>query len=154
MIINEQQLNKFMRKKLKEGEKPKDIKLIMQFVKDFNKEARRQNSKWYAELQYNEFPHISKRLESGWWIFKEMRVISFQVRECGGYFDFVDNDYICGPAGKEFSDRFFKCFPEFKEILEKIPENIFILEDNSFETLNNNLHEITERITKIGKKIK
>ena len=148
MIINKQQLSDILIKDKKISRR----ELFRIFLKEFNQEAKIQNSKWFAEVQNIEdkredyhFLFISKYV--GWFIFKEK--ISVHARaNSEGYYDFVDNDFICGPYGKKFSDKFFRLFPEFKLILERIPIKVFILKDNSFEALNNELNTIEREVEK------
>jgi len=133
-------------------EKPEhQIIAIKEFIINFNKEAKKRNSKWFAELLFKQFPHITKR--NGIIDFFLCRMEpSFQVIDSGGYFFFVDNDYICNSIGRKFSDRFFKHLPEFKPILEAIPQKVYILWDN--ENLMGNIENIEKEILKLknGKK--
>ena len=92
MILNENQLKKLLMKN-KEIPRKKSFRI---FLKEFNTEAKKQKSEWFAEVQNKEdkreeyhFLQISKYV--GWWIFKEK--ISLHISESSGYFSFVNNDF-------------------------------------------------------------
>ena len=148
MILNENQLKKLL---MKNKEIPRK-KAYRMFLKEFNEEARKQKSEWFAEVQNKEdkredyhFLHISKLV--GWWIFKEK--ISLHISESRGYFSFVNNDFTFSEYGEKQNEEIFALIPEFKNILEKIDLPFFILKaykevdfEKRFNEINNSLEVI------------
>lgn len=143
-----------------------DIKLERQrainFVKDFNLEAKKQNSKWFAEFEeckssiFDRKPfiltHIKKRIIKGW-IFKDITIISLQVGCYEHHYSFVDNDFVVIENDKEKNNRFFKLLPEFRLILKNIPEVFFILTRDRVNNYELEVMEIEKDITKLEKEV-
>lgn len=152
MILNENQLTKLL---TKNKEIPRREAYRM-FLKEFNTEAKKQKSEWFAEVQNQEdkredyhFLHISKYIYSGWWIFKTKEKVSLHISEGGGYFSFVNNDFCFSEYGEKHNEEIFALLPEFKNILEKINLPFFILKEykeidfqKRFNELNNCLETI------------
>ena len=118
MILNENQLKKLL---MKNKEIPRKEAFRM-FLKEFNEEAKKQKSEWFAEVQNKEdkredyhFLHISKYVYSGWWIFKTKEKISLHISERGGYFSFVNNDFVFSEYGEKQNEEIFALLPEFKD---------------------------------------
>jgi len=105
------------------------LKLKQEFIKDFNKEADK-GCDWFAEIigfgdkgEDYQFLHISKY--EGKIIYNKK--ISLHIITEGQSFSFNDNDFISGEFTQGASDKFFKYFPEFKKVLENIPQVFFLL---------------------------
>jgi len=139
MIITEKELKKDYSKNKNTEKNEEEIK---KFMVDFNRESEKRKLKWYAYMKFGEFLHIRR---SGF--FSD---IDLQMTNSNFYFDFCDNDFICGPLGKRASEDFFKYIVGALPILKAIPQKIFILKDNSFSSLNKRLGAIELEVSKIG----
>jgi len=131
-----------------------------EFIREFNEEAKEQNSKWFAEVHNKNdkredyhFLHISKRLTTGWWIFKDITTVSLHIGYDQSYFSFVDNDYVFSEYGGKRSDKLFKLLPEFKSILEKIKPKFSILYNCRAEDFRKSVGEIKKEISKLQKEV-
>ena len=161
MILQHKELINYLTK-VKEGKvKPLNRReAFKQFIREFNQEAKRQNSKWFAEVhnlddkreEYH-FLHISKRLTNGFWIFKEITTISLYVLYHESYFSFADNDYSFSEYGDEKNREILGSLPEFRFILENISSKISILYNYKSEDFNKRFGEIEKNLVKLEEKI-
>jgi len=132
------------------------------FVDSFNKEAKKQNSKWFAGWEepisfIDKKPfiltHIHKRLVKGWWIFKNITTISLHIGCYDTHCSFVDNDYIISDYAKEKNDLIMKYLPEVRPILEKIQQVFWILPLSEIYNFEKRRAEIEKRIEKLEKNV-
>lgn len=105
---------------------------INKFIDDFNKEAKKQNKKWFAYIEFEQYPLIAKK-------FLKIIIMEFQItyNNYSGKFFFVDNDYMISKQAVEANKEFLKYYPEFKPILEKIPQKFMIRKEDNFYEKNN-----------------
>jgi len=131
MIIseNKEQIDYLYDKKIKKIEPVPKRKMAIEFVKSFNREAKRQKSEWFAKIDYCKsfidgrkfiLLHIHKKR-----FFKD--IISLHIGCYEHHYSFVENDYLLTDYGKEKSDKIFKLLPEISPILENLPQVFFIL---------------------------
>jgi len=136
-------------------------KRTKEFVDSFNKEAKKQNSKWYAETDECEteisgkfiLTYLCKKIISGWWIFKEVKIIKLHICVYENHTSFVENDYVVSDLGVKANDKVFRFLPEIKPILDKIPQAFFILPKGEIHNLGKRINNINKRIEKIEAKI-
>jgi len=94
----------------------KEAKAIDDLINHFNKEAQKQNSKYFIRMEYN-YPHLTK----SWFIFETYSNQIVFIED-----DFNDSGYFCFVKPLNL-----KIFKEIKAILEAIPEKFEIkLEEN------------------------
>ena len=150
----------------KKGFEPKSKKeQAIEFTKYFNEEAKKQNSKWFAEWKEHKsmfekndsfiLLHIHKRLISGWWIFKNITTISLHIG-CydGNHYSFVGNDYVISKYGEEENNRIFRYLPELRPILREISLVFNILPKEKIHNLEIDLARIEKDIKELETKIK
>jgi len=148
VTATENQLKKLLMKN-KEIPRKKSFRI---FLKEFNTEAKKQKSEWFAEVQNKEdkreeyhFLQISKYV--GWWIFKEK--ISLHISESSGYFSFVNNDFSFSEYGEKQNEELFALFPEFKNIIQNCNFNFFILRDYHKSDFQKRFNELNNRLETI-----
>ena len=158
MILNENTVIDYL---VKEKKKKKTKLTREDFVREFNKEARKQKSDWYAHAddcswKGDKFQllHLSKKMKFMKSLFNPE--INLHVGLHGGdeivgdRFSFVKNDYVLGGRFREQTTnenkRIFRLLPEFKSILENIPIAFSILEDYSIDARNKQIGEIRKDI--------
>ena len=154
MIYQNKECLDYLIKMRNKKQKP-ELQMKIDFIKSFNKEARKQNNIWFAELHNKDdsrldyrFLNISKKIRIGWWIFKETKKISLHIGFYSNHFLFVDNDYVF-TYGQEESDRFHRLLPQFKPILEKIPQVLFILPKGEEKNFEKTLAGISKDVSKL-----
>lgn len=123
------------------------------FIKSFNAEAMKVNSRWRAGILYGHL-HIIREIKTFFNIFtvekKGLHIGCYNL-----HYSFICNDYVISEYSKQKSDEFFKLLPEFNDILEKIPQIIFILKDgeNTEEEMNRRINDMKIEIRSIRKGI-
>ena len=140
-------------------------KRTKEFVDSFNKEAKKQNSPWYAEIQKcihsfgmdkgEEFilTHLCKKVVSGWWIFNTTDLIKLHICVYRDHMSFVENDYVVSEYGIKKNDKVFYFLPELTPVLEKIPQAVFILPKEEINNLGKRMKDITKRVGIIEKEV-
>ena len=66
----------------------------------------------------------------------------------------MDNDYVFSEYGQEKVNKFFKLLPEFRNILENIPQVIFILPKGKENNFGIEFARISKDIKELKTKIK
>jgi hypothetical protein len=150
--------------KHRKKEKP-EKQMAEEFIKSFNEEAKKQNSEWIAQMDECEYGEIGKFIllylrkykKVGWWIFKETKMMhELQVGCYYPHYSFVDNDYILTDYGKGKNEKIFKLLPQFKSILEAIPQAFFItpIEELTTEKMEKRIKSMENWVEKIKEKVK
>lgn len=152
------QIDYLYEKKVKEVPLIPEKQMAAEFVRSFNTEAKKQNSKWFAEFKEHTSSfdgkkfillHIHKRELEGWWIFKTTATTSVHVGCYDYHYSFVDNDFEFSEYQKQRNQELFKLIPEIRKILENIPQVMFINYQCKSEDFYKHLHEITKDIVEL-----